>query len=71
MDLTMLLIALVFGIAAALVGGALSGVRLAGADLGNELAAFMGSLYGVLSGTLAVVIGLGVVGALAGGLLDG
>ncbi|HCS70020.1 MAG TPA: hypothetical protein DIW51_08625 [Rhodospirillaceae bacterium] len=68
MDLTMLLIALVFGIAAALVGGALSGVRLAGADLGNELAAFMGSLYGVLSGTLAVVIGLGVVVALAGGL---
>lgn len=68
MDLTMLLIALVSGIAAALVGGALSGVRLAGADLGNELAAFMGSLYGVLSGTLAVVIGLGVVVALAGGL---
>ena len=53
-----ILLALVLGIAAALGAGALSGIRIGGAELGNELASYMGMLYGLIAGGTAVVIGL-------------
>lgn len=62
-----LIIALLLGVLAALGAGALSGIRVGGAELGNELAAYMGMLYGVIGGGAAVVIGLGVVTILQGG----
>ena len=56
-----LILALVLGVLAALGAGALSGIRIGGAELGNELAAYMGMLYGVLAGGAAVVIGVALV----------
>lgn len=48
---TTLLLFLLIIFAAGVAGGALGGVKLAGADLGKELAALMGALYG---GSLAL-----------------
>ncbi len=45
----------------ALVGGALAGMRLAGKDLGNELAAMMGAMFGPTAVLPAVAIGLVVL----------
>lgn len=56
-----LILALVLGVLAALGAGALSGIRIGGAELGNELAAYMGTLYGLIAGVPAVVIGLAMV----------
>jgi uncharacterized membrane protein len=42
----------------AMAGGALAGVRLAGKDLGNELAAMMGAMFGPTSVVPAVLVGL-------------
>ena len=53
-----LILALIVGIAAAMGAGALSGIRIGGAELGNELASYMGMLYGLIAGGAAVVIGL-------------
>ena len=53
-----LILALIVGIAAAMGAGALSGIRIGGAELGNELASYMGMLYGLIAGGTAVVIGL-------------
>ena len=53
-----LILALVVGIAAALGAGALSGIKIGGAELGNELASYMGMLYGLIAGGAAVIIGL-------------
>ena len=39
-------------------GGALAGVRLAGKDLGNELAAMMGAMFGPTAAVPAVLVGL-------------
>ncbi len=55
------ILALVVGIVAALGAGALSGIRIGGAELGNELASYMGMLYGLIAGGAAVVIGLVLV----------
>ena len=55
MELTL---ASIVGIAAAMGAGALSGIRIGGAELGNELASYMGMLYGLIAGGAAVVIGL-------------
>ena len=63
-----ILIAFIVGILAALVGGAVSGIRIGGADLGRDLAAYMGMLYGVLAGGGAVVIGLVAAVLIRGGL---
>lgn len=49
-----LLVALVLSV----VGGALAGVRLAGKDLGNELAAMMGAMFGPTAVVPAVLLGL-------------
>ena len=56
-----LILALVLGVLAALGAGALSGIRIGGAELGNELAAYMGMLYGLIAGGAAVVIGVALV----------
>ena len=56
-----LILALVLGVLAALGAGALSGIRIGGAELGNELAAYMGTLYGLIAGGAAVVIGVALV----------
>ena len=48
------LVALVFGSAA----GALSAMKLAGKDIGNELALMMGSVFGPLAAVPSVLLGL-------------
>ena len=63
-----LLLAFFVGIIASLIGGAVSGIRIGGADLGRDLAAYMGMLYGVLAGGGAVVIGLVAAVLIRGGL---
>lgn len=63
-----ILIAFIVGIVAALAGGAISGIRIGGADLGRDLAAYMGMLYGLIAGGGAVVIGLIAVVLIRGGL---
>lgn len=52
----MIAIAVIVGILGALAAGALSGLRIGKEALGAELAAYMGALYGVLAGGLAVVV---------------
>ena len=59
--LGILLLALVAGIAGALVGCALSGLKIGGAALGKQLAAQLGGLYGLLAGVPGVVMGLAVL----------
>ena len=63
-----IVIAFIVGIVAALAGGAISGIRIGGADLGRDLAAYMGMLYGLIAGGGAVVIGLIAVVLIRGGL---
>ena len=41
-----------------MVGGAAAGVRLAGKDLGNDLAAVMGAMFGPTAVVPAVLLGL-------------
>lgn len=41
-----------------LIGGAMAGVALAGKDLGNEVAALMGGMFGPSAAVPAVVAGL-------------
>ena len=43
---------------AAMVGGAVSGIALAGKDLGNELAAMMGAMFGPTGAVPGVLIAL-------------
>lgn len=61
MDPITFILALVLGIAAALGAGAVSGMRIGKDALGAELAAYMGGLYGLLSGMAAVVVGLTIL----------
>lgn len=49
-----LLLALLLSMA----GGALAGMQLAGKDLGNELAAMMGAMFGPTAAVPAVLLGL-------------
>ena len=48
----------VVAIVLSIVGGAIAGVRLAGKDLGNELAAMMGGMFGPTAVVPAVLLGL-------------
>jgi hypothetical protein len=50
------ILSLIIGLAAALGAGALSGIRIGKDALGTELAAYMGGLYGIISGSVAVVL---------------
>lgn len=56
MSAILILLSLVFGIAAAALAGALSGLRIGKDALGAELAAYMGGLYGIMSGVGAVIL---------------
>lgn len=56
------LIALVIAVG----GGAIAGLRLAGKDLGNELAALMGALFGPTAAVPGVLLGLIVLALLRG-----
>ena len=47
-----------------MAGGAVAGVRLAGKDLGNELAAMMGAMFGPTAAVPAVLVGLVVLALL-------
>jgi hypothetical protein len=49
---------------AAMAGGALAGLRLAGKDLGAELAALMGAMFGPTAAVPAVLVGLIVLSLL-------
>lgn len=49
-------LSLILGLAAALGAGALSGIRIGKDALGTELAAYMGGLYGIVAGSVAVVL---------------
>ena len=51
-----LILSLIAGVLAALIAGALSWLRIGKDALGTELAAYMGALYGLLSGSIAVVV---------------
>lgn len=51
-----ILLSLILGFAAALGAGALSGIRIGKDALGTELAAYMGGLYGIIAGSVAVVL---------------
>ena len=51
-------VALIVGVMASVIGGALGGVAVGGKALGNELAALMGGFYGPLAGVPGIVIGL-------------
>jgi hypothetical protein len=46
------------GFVVATAGGALSGIRLAGKDLGNELAAMMGAMFGPTGAVPGILLGL-------------
>ena len=52
---------LVVAFVVSMVGGAIAGVRLAGKDLGNELAAMMGAMFGPTAVVPAVLVGLAVL----------
>lgn len=53
-----LILCLVAGLAASLAGGAASGLYVGREALGAELATYMGSLFGLLAGAGAVLLGL-------------
>ena len=55
-----LLLALLLSMA----GGALAAIRLAGKDLGNELAALMGAMFGPTAAVPGVLVGLVVLALL-------
>ena len=63
-----IIIAFIVGILAALAGGAVSGIRIGGADLGRDRAAYMGMLYGLIAGGGAVVVGLVLAVLIRGGV---
>lgn len=50
--------ALLAGLFTAVAAGALSGLRIGKEALGAELAAYMGGVYGFISGLVAVGLGL-------------
>ncbi len=57
----LVVLSLVLGVAAAIMAGAYSAVRIGGEALGMQLAAFMGTIYGAVAGVLGVGAGLVVL----------
>lgn len=53
-----IVLALIVGAAASLIGGAMGGVAIGGKALGNELAAMMGGFFGPLAVIPGVIVGL-------------
>ena len=58
MDPLLFIVAFIAGAGAALAGGALCGLKIGAEALGAELAAYMGGFYGLLAGSIGVVLGL-------------
>ncbi len=58
MEPLIFILALVLGVAASIGAGVLSGLWIGKDALGGELAAFMGGLYGLMSGIVGVSAGL-------------
>ena len=52
---------LVIAFAFAVLGGAIAGMKLAGKDLGNELAAMMGAMFGPTGAVPGILLGLIVI----------
>ena len=50
----------------AMAGGALTGVKLAGKDLGNELAALIGAMFGPTGAVPGILLGLIVLAVIGG-----
>jgi hypothetical protein len=48
----------------AMVGGAIAGVRLAGKDLGTEVAALLGAMFGPSGAVPGVLVGLVILAVL-------
>ncbi|MBL8482494.1 MAG: hypothetical protein JNJ60_09870 [Rhodocyclaceae bacterium] len=48
----------------AMAGGALMGMRIAGKDLGNQLAALIGAFFGPMGAVPGVLLGLSVLACL-------
>jgi hypothetical protein len=48
----------IFSAALAMAGGAAAGVKLAGKDLGNELAASMGAMFGPIGAVPGILLAL-------------
>lgn len=65
LDLMTVGIALLAGIVAALIGGAIGGIVVGGKHMGNGLAATMGGFFGPVAGVPGLFIGLAVLFALA------
>ena len=53
-----IVLALILGTVASLIGGAAGGVTIGGKSLGNELAAMMGGFFGPLAVIPGLVVGL-------------
>ncbi len=52
------LVWLLLAVLLSMAGGAVAAIRLAGKDLGNELAALMGAMFGPTAAVPGVLIGL-------------
>lgn len=61
MDIATLVLAFIVGVTASILGGAIGGVLVGGRQIGNEIAAMMGSFYGPLAGIGGVLFGLVVL----------
>jgi len=58
MSVGLVILSLLAGIGAAATAGAFSGMRIGAQTLGSELAAYMGCLYGLVAGAIAVTAGV-------------
>ena len=68
MEFGLIALALLVGCISAIVGGALAGMKIGAEALGAQLSAYMGGLYGILSGFVATVIGVAILVVMQGGL---
>ena len=58
MSVGLVILSLLAGTGAAAAAGAFSGMRIGAQTLGSELAAYMGCLYGLVAGAIAVTAGV-------------
>jgi hypothetical protein len=58
MSVGLVILSLLAGFGAAAAAGAFSGLRIGAQTLGSELAAYMGCLYGLVAGAIAVTAGV-------------
>jgi hypothetical protein len=58
MTIGTMIIALLIGTFASIIGGAIGGMLVGGKHIGNELAALLGGFYGPLAGVPGTIIAL-------------